>query len=133
MGLSVKGTSQVAAELRQRAAASRAPKGMKSMGPTLLELFQQNIRQHRLGAFKPLAAATVRERQRLGFGAGPPLVRTGSLLESIQVLTTSATFVEVGVADDGRAAALDRVRQFLGFTDGDAKRLTDPLFESVFA
>lgn len=105
---------------------------LRKLGERIRGLFQQNIEQQRLEQWPPLSPGTVRQRIAAGYGAGPPLIRSGSLRESIEVLSSSGREVDVGVADGERAAALDSVRPFIGFVDPLIDQIAEPLMDDIF-
>lgn len=111
----VTGADQAATRLealRQQIARSSAPV-LAQLAPDLVATIQRNIRTQGGGAatWPPLAPSTVATRIRLGFGAEPPLIRTGRLLGGIKVLESGGDLVTVGT-EGRRESVLDAVRPF---------------------
>lgn len=104
---------------------------LRGVGSRLVELFRENIRDQTLGLWAPLSGETVRQRLAAGFGSGPTLIRSGSLRDSIDVLSERGNEVEVGVENDRRAPILDSSRPFIGFDESISGSVVDEIFEPV--
>jgi hypothetical protein len=75
------------------------------------------------GRWRPLAPSTLAERKRLGFGAGPILVRTGALRDHVlatpAVVTTRGDTVELRIQPDPYVAG---VKKYAALAVGDSGR-----------
>jgi hypothetical protein len=134
MSLSIRlkttGAKEAAASLRKVAGDLSQPphQVLAALSPTVGAWFKESITSQggRLGTSWPaLRPSTVKERQRLGFGSGPPLRRTGELLSSIRV-AINANYLRVE-SDHPGAVPLQKRFPFWGFTPSDADVIAERL------
>ena len=120
----VQGAQETAGFLRRRRERlRRSPRSaLGKISPRMEEAMRRNVHSQGepIGASWPaLDPATIRDRARKGFPPGPPLIRSGDLVSSIQTLTLDDFRIAVG-SDHVAAGVLDRRFPFLGVSELDA-------------
>jgi len=127
----VTGAEETAEMLERVGRRSERPSSgaLHELGRRIAAALAENVTSEgrRAGVSWPaLKAATVRERLRKGFGAGPRLRRTGGLLASIRIVSVDERGVFVAAEAD-QVAGLDVRFPFVGATALDVDAWVDLL------